>query len=160
MGANRFANAGGSRLSSLFNTPASQTQSNNTATQQLPDMNEPVQPDALRRAWKEYTNANPTEKLLNNVIVGYLPQLVEGTQLQYLVTFASPAQLEIITPHKAAILHYIKQKVRNTHITIDYKIAEEGTLKQAFSPREKIQEMIASNPAIQTLISSLNLEIG
>lgn len=161
-GANRFANVGGSRLTSLYNTPATQTQAQGTAggMQAMPEMNEPVQPDALRRAWKEFTNANPTEKLLNNVMVGYLPQLVEGTELDYLVTVASPAQLEIVTARKEEILRYLKQTVRNTHITIRYKIAEAGTIQRAFSPREKIQEMIKSNPAIETLITNLNLEIG
>ena len=123
-------------------------------------MNEPVQPDALRRAWKEYISTTPTEKLLNNIMVGYLPQLVEGTQTQYLVTFASQAQQEIVNQHLNSILYFVKQKVQNTHITIETEVKEELAAKQAFSPREKIQAMIEENSAVKDLINAFKLELG
>lgn len=158
-GANRFA-GGTSRLVSLHNAPTTRTQATAGPTQVMPDMNEPVQPDALRRAWKEFTQAHPTEKLLNNVIVGYLPQLVEGSQLDFQVTLSSPAQLEILTARKEEILRYVKMAVHNSHITIDYQVAADDSPQRAFSPREKIQEMMNSNPVLETLINNLHLEIG
>ena len=121
-------------------------------------MNEPVQPDALRRAWKEYISTNPAEKLLNNVMAGHLPQQVEGTQ--YVVTLASETQQEILEAHRMDILRYIQQRVSNTHITINYEVSEEEATKRAFSPREKIQDMMSSNQAISDLINTFKLEIG
>ena len=163
-GANRFANAanrpGSMRMASMHSMPPQQQNNTTSATQELPEMNEPVQPDALRRAWKEYISTTPTEKLLNNIMVGYLPQLVEGTQTQYLVTFASPAQQEIVNQHLNNILFFVKQKVQNTHITIQTEVKEELAAKQAFSPREKIQAMIEENSAIKDLINTFKLELG
>ena len=124
----------------------------------MQEMNEPVQPDALRRAWKEYISTNPAEKLLNNVMAGHLPQQVEGTQ--YVVTLASGTQQEIIEAHRMEILRFIQQKVSNTHIVINYEVSEAMAAKRAFSPREKIQDMISANHAISDLINSFKLEIG
>lgn len=158
-GANRFGTRpGGSHLASIHAVPQQQVSAPSATTQQKTDLNEPVTPDALRRAWKEYISTNPTQKLLNNVMVGFLPQQVDGTQYQ--VTLASGAQLDIINPHRETILQYIRQKVHNTHITIEYNVTEESIQRQAFSPREKMQDMIDNNSAINELVSVFKLEIG
>ena len=156
-GADRFSQVpAASHLSALQVTP--QQQQAAAAEQQLPEMNEPVQPDALRRAWKEFTSTIPTEKLLINVMAGYLPQQVEGTQ--YLVTLASKAQHDIVTARREEIRRYVCLKVQNSHITIDYVVSDAPELHHAFTPREKMQEMIKSNSAIQDLVSTFRLEVG
>ena len=160
-GADRFsAHPGGVRLTSIRTMPqqAGAAPTGAAPTQQVQEMNEPVQPDALRRAWKEYISTNPAEKLLNNVMAGHLPQQVEGTQ--YVVTLASETQQEILEAHRMDILRYIQQRVSNTHITINYEVSEEEATKRAFSPREKIQDMMSSNQAISDLINTFKLEIS
>lgn len=157
-GANRFAGASmGPRLTSLHSAPV-QPQSTASQQEQRVEMNEPVQPDALRRAWKEYISTNPTQQLLNNVMAGFLPQQVDGTQ--YLVTLASEAQREIIKPHSENILRYVQHKVQNTHVTIEYAVSEDVFQRHAFSPREKLQEMMQDNAALKDLVEAFNLEIG
>lgn len=159
-GPDRFAaRPGGMHLTSIRVAPQqSAANPGAAAVQEIHEMNEPVQPDALRRAWKEYISTNPAEKLLNNVMAGHLPQQVEGTQ--YEVTLASGAQQEIIEAHRMDILRYIQQKMSNTHIVINYVVSEEMAAKRAFSPREKIQDMMSSNQAISDLINTFKLEIG
>ncbi len=162
-GAGRFsARPGGPRLASIHGVGAVAEPGTVAAAapiRQEQDMNEPVQPDALRRAWKDYISTNPTEKLLNNVMVGYLPQQVDGTQ--YLVTLASEAQLDILNNHKEAIVRYIRQMVHNSHVEIQYEVATEDVLqRRAYSPREKIQDMINQNQVVDELIDTFKLELG
>ena len=54
-------------------------------------MNEPVEPDALRRAWKEFIAQNQTEKILISSMAEAVPQHVEG------VTYLSrvPGELQL-----------------------------------------------------------------
>ncbi len=162
-GASRFnTRPGGPRVVSIHGTsPAGDpgTPASAQPQQQIQEMNEPVQPDALRRAWKDFISTNPTEKLLNNVMAGFLPQQVDGTQ--YMVTLASEAQQEIIRPHTETIVRYLRQTLHNSHIQIQYEIASEDVLqKRAFSPREKIQDMIQANKAIDEMINTFKLELG
>ncbi|MBR0036214.1 MAG: DNA polymerase III subunit gamma/tau [Bacteroidales bacterium] len=155
---NRFGSrTAAPRLASLHGT-SPQQQSAQPATQQLPEMNDPVTPDALRRAWKQYISTIPTEKLLMNTMVSYLPELVEGTQ--YKITVVSEAQQEIFMPHRGEILRYLCNVLHNSHIQIDCEVAPESTVRHAFSPREKLQEMMDDNPAIESLIQTFGLEIG
>ena len=151
---NRFA--GGSRLASMHGTaPQQQSQA---PTRQLPEMNDPVTPDALRRAWKQYISTIPTEKLLMNTMVSFPPEWVEGTQ--YKITVASEAQQVIFMRHQADILRYLCNVLQNSHLQLECFVSAETAARQAFSPREKLQEMIKDNPAIETLIQKFGLEIG
>jgi len=160
-GAGRFATRpGGPRLASIHGTTTAESgPAAASPVQSVQEMNEPVQPDALRRAWKDFISANPTEKLLNNVMAGFLPQQVDGTQ--YLVTLASEAQQDILKSHTDSIVRYLRQTLHNSHLTIQYEVATDDVLqKRAFSPREKMQEMIHENQAIDEMVNCFKLEIG
>ena len=163
-GANRFAaRPGGLRVPSIHAAPPAapgETTSTGGAAQPAPEMNEPVQPDALRRVWKQFISTKPTEKILISVMAGHLPQLVEGTQYQ--VTLDSKVQYEKINSYREEIVRYMREQLRNSHIEVRFDVSDEDTAgpHKAFSPREKIQEMIAANESIQTMIGAFSLEIG
>ena len=156
-GADRFRQApGGARLSAMHGGVQVKPEAN--VVQELPEMNEPVQPDALRRTWKEFTSTIPTEKLLLNVMVGYLPQQVEGTQ--YVVTLASKAQQDIIEARREDIRRYLCLQLHNSHISIDYVVSDSREVRHSFTPREKMEDMIEANHAVQNLVSAFRLEVG
>lgn len=159
-GANRFApRAGGPRITSIYGAmQQSQQQTQATAQQPMTEQNEPVAPDALRRAWKQFTTTNSSEQLLTNVMAGCMPEQVSGTT--YKVMLLSQAQNEIITPHRDRLRRYLCELLHNSHIDIQYEVApDDPSVHRAFSPREKIQEIMNNYAPVAELVSTFGLEI-
>lgn len=150
----------GPRLASLRGVAPQQNVAGNSVQQQI-EMNEPVSEEALRRTWKSFTSTIPTEKLLCNVMVGCLPQLVEGTQ--YKVTLSSQAQFNILDPNRERIHHFLQSQLRNTSLRVAFEVDEsqENAPHRAFSPREKFQEMQKENEGpLKHLVESFGLEFA
>jgi len=154
------APAGMPRMMSMRSLPPRPGQTQAAVQQALPEMNEPVADDALRRMWKQYTNNVPTEKLLVNLMLGCAPQLVQGTQYQ--VTISSEQQRAILAPHLPNVVRFLQSEMHNTHISIDLNLQTSETgVHRAFSPREKFQEMQQSNPeALKHLVDAFGLEFA
>lgn len=147
----------GPRLSSL-NTNSLSTPTVQPAQQSL-DLNEPVDDSALRRYWKEYTNTIQTEKLLVNLMLGCMPQLVEGTNYQ--VTVASEQQKYELDQNMPAVCNYLGKLLQNTHITINVLVDETPHESVAYSPRERLNDMKQTNEeAIDILVNELSLEFA
>ena len=143
----------------MFGQRTQATPQQNEAAQQMQEMNEPVEPDALRRAWKEFIAANPTEKILISSMSEAVPELVEGTT--YLSRVPGEIQMSEIEHNRERIVRFLREKLRNTHIVVNYELLPESERPhQAFSPREKIQEMIAENSAVEELVKAFSLEIA
>ena len=107
----------------------------------MQEMNEPVEPDALRRVWKDFIAQNQTEKILISSMAEAIPQQVEGTT--YISRVPGELQLKEIEQNSERIAQYLRRTLRNSHITVNYELLpEEERPKQAFSPREKMQEMM------------------
>jgi len=148
------------RMVSMRHLPTSAAQAPAATQQSLPEMNEPVADDALRRAWRHYTNTVPSEKLLVNLMLNCAPQLVQGTQYQ--ISVVGDAQRNILEPHLPTISRYLQSEMHNTHISLSVLVqAPDSTARRAFSPREKFNEMKQSNPeAISNLIDKFGLELA
>lgn len=146
-------------LGPMFGARTSATPAQNQAVQQMQEMNEPVEPDALRRVWKDFIAQNQTEKILISSMAEAIPQQVEGTT--YISRVPGELQLKEIEQNSERIAQYLRRTLRNSHITVNYELLpEDERPKQAFSPREKMQEMIDENPAVDELIKTFKLEIG
>ena len=138
---------------------SSATPAQNQAVQESQEMNEPVEPDALRRAWKEFIAQNQTEKILISSMAEAVPQHVEG--VTYLSRVPGELQLKELENNRERIHQFLHRTLRNSFVTINYElIPEEDRPKIAFSPREKMQEMIDENPAVDELVKAFKLEIG
>ncbi|MBE6332171.1 MAG: DNA polymerase III subunit gamma/tau [Bacteroidales bacterium] len=155
----RIMARGSASLGSMFGQRTQATPQQNEAAQQMQEMNEPVEPDALRRAWKEFIAANPAEKILISSMSEAVPELVEGTT--YLSRVPGEIQMSEIEHNRERIVRFLREKLRNTHIVVNYELLPESERPhQAFSPREKIQEMIAENSAVEELVKAFSLEIA
>lgn len=150
--------AGGPRLMGLNTSPQQNGASVQPAQQSL-EMNEPVSDEALRRCWKEYTSTIQTEKFLVNLMLGSLPQLVEGTNYQ--VTVASEQQKLELEQNMPNVTTYLGKRLQNTHIRIQVEVSEELSTSVAYSPRERLNEMQKTNEtAINTLVDAFGLELA
>ena len=88
-----------------------------------------------------------------------VPQHVEG--VTYLSRVPGELQLKELENNRERIHQFLHRTLRNSFVTINYElIPEEDRPKIAFSPREKMQEMIDENPAVDELVKAFKLEIG
>ena len=161
--ANRFGQRpGGPHLASLrVQTPAGQPTTAAAPDQQAAaDMDEPVEPEALRRAWRQYTNTIPGQKLLINVMNTFRPQPTEGSTTHYRIEVQSKVQQDIYLAHRADVQRALRQALRNSHIDIECVVAESSSVRRAFTPREKLKEMMADNPAVEELVNVFGLELA
>ena len=123
-------------------------------------MDEPVEPEALRRAWRQYTNTIPGQKLLINVMNTFRPQPTEGSTTHYRIEVQSKVQQDIYLAHRADVQRALRQALRNSHIDIECVVAESSSVRRAFTPREKLKEMMADNPAVEELVNVFGLELA
>lgn len=130
-----------------------------TTTVLQSDMNEPVEESALRRAWNQYLETVPEEKLLITAIQNSEIQLVEGTQVG--VKVSSEEHMQRINERKGEILGFLRQKIRNSHLDMTFAIVTDDGAKAAFTPRERIAEMREEAPElVDELIETFGLELS
>jgi DNA polymerase-3 subunit gamma/tau len=124
--------------------------------QQMEEQNEPVDDSALRRTWKEFVSTIPTENFVAHTMLSCIPQRIEG--VHYQVTVLNQEQRDRLAARHEAILRYLRTHLHNTHLTFDIVQADLSTQHQAFTPREKFQEMRADNEALQQMVDAFGLE--
>ena len=91
---------------------------------------------------------------------GSMPQRAEGTQ--FTVTLPSVTQQDILTANSERITRYLRQQLHNDYITLSFVCNETGDgPHQAYSPREKFEEMKKDNPdPLNALVSAFGLEFA
>lgn len=166
--ANRFAPQSGAmprRITSIRGVSATQpqttTSSSSFAQQKQDTQNEPVDPTYLMAMWKQFAIDNAGERLISGVINECLPQSVSADNLNYVVNLISEDQLKLMSSSKNKILQYLVEKVKNSKITIDFKVVENTTSRHRLTPREQFQEMNEKHPEmISSLSEKFNIELA
>lgn len=149
---------GGSRTTSIHavNRPQGTTEQREEA---LPEMNETIDDDSLRRVWKNFTTTIPSEKLIVNLMLEYLPQAIGPAH--YKVQLSSEEQVGRMQSYASQILRYLHLNLKNTHIRIDYEVLQGQQTARAVTMREKFEEMRQENPnGINHLIDTFKLEFS
>lgn len=120
-----------------------------------------VDPSALRRYWQEYTQTIPAEKLLIAMMLDTKIELEkQGSRPVCMVTVKDNMQKDKINSSRMSILSYLQANLNNSLLDIQISVAEQEVVHKAFTPREKLQEMITNNPDMQDLINTFGLELG
>ncbi len=146
-------------LSRTNNSQPGNLASSASPTQQMPEMNEPVEESALRRTWKQYIQTIPEEKLLQTAIQNSEIQLLEGTHID--VKVGSEEQMQRIEESKGDVLRYLRQQLRNSKLMMTFTVNKEVAVKVALTPRERMAEMREEHPElIDELVNTFGLELS
>jgi DNA polymerase-3 subunit gamma/tau len=129
-----------------------------TQTMQEQEQNEPVDDSALRRTWKEFVNTIPSENFVANTMLNCIPTLVEGVHYQVMVM--NQEQKDRLAARHETIVHYLRTHLHNSHISLDIVQADLSAQHQAFTPREKFNEMRSENETLQQLVDMFGLEFA
>lgn len=141
--------------------PQQQLAQQASAMQPQAIQNAEIDPSALRRCWKEYTQTIPAEKLLIAMMLDTSIELeMKGNKPVCKITVKDKMQQDKINASRLAILTYLQANLNNNSLDIQFEVAEQQMARKAFTPREKLQEMMNQNTELQNLIDTFGLELG
>ena len=122
------------------------------------EMSNPFTVEDLQRAWVRFTQTIPTETVLVNTMISCKPQMQSA--LHFEVVVDNQAQVKLVQEKAAYILPFLKQELKNTHISMSVRESARAEKQKAFSQREKLNMMAQKNPYIRQFADKFGLELA
>jgi DNA polymerase III subunit gamma/tau len=118
---------------------------------------EPVSSQNLVKVWKMLSEKFKTDKNLYYTLSNKTPEVKEN----HLITFAvdNKIQKDELEDRKADIMAFVREELKNYHVQLEVMVSDASSITKPYSPKEKYNEMVKKNPALQHLKDQLNLEI-
>lgn len=113
---------------------------------------------AMQAAWKEYVDRlqNKGEKIMASTLETDTPTL-EGTTIH--LEFPNHTMRVELERAQHSLLEYLKRKLNNYDIDLSIKVNEQSAKKFAFTPREKYEKMRETNPHLELLLKTFDLDL-
>ncbi|WP_026934916.1 DNA polymerase III subunit gamma/tau [Christiangramia echinicola] len=112
----------------------------------------------LVKEWKSYTERlkRKGEKILASIFESQTPTL-QGREIH--LTFPNETMKIDLEREENRLMTYLKAKLRNTHITLNIHVDEVISKKYAFTPQEKYEKLKESNPLLDKLRATFDLDV-
>ena len=112
----------------------------------------------MQEAWKEFVEMQHEkgEKILASIMETDTPTLDGKKIILELPNDTMKQELERAQYH---LLGHIKDRLQNTHISLDIKVNEQVAKKYAFTPMEKYEKLREKNALIDKLRTTFDLDI-
>lgn len=113
--------------------------------------------EQLHKAWLEYAEAHPTERILVNTMKAALPEKKEGHL--YRISVDDTIQIDTINESKPDILKFLHDKLVNDNVdfVVEQRVGEAPP--STWTQREVLQHMIEKQPQLGKLISDFGLTV-
>jgi DNA polymerase III subunit gamma/tau len=114
----------------------------------------------LRFTWKAFTELKKADKDMNFAMTlsKHEPILVSKHLINY--ELDNEAQLELMKDHKKEILDYLREKLSNREIQLDFIMADENKENsRLYSPTDKFKYLAEKNPILLELQRRLDLNL-
>jgi DNA polymerase-3 subunit gamma/tau len=109
-------------------------------------------------AWNAFTAGLTEEKLLQNAMNLYKPQMLNESLFE--VKVSNEISKQFLEDNSLRILSFLREKLGNDDITMILSIAETSDIKKPLSQREIFDAMVDENPALQKLSDEFGLELS
>ena len=134
----------------------------NAEAQQLQEMHlseaRPIDPEQLAELWNAYAATIPEETILVNTIRMAPPSMVSPTQFEVVVS--TPDQKSRLEAHAIEIYNFLRPRLHNGQLTMSVRLTDATAPTRAYSPREKYQQMVSSNPDLTLLRDAFGLDLA
>ena len=124
----------------------------------LQQMNQPVEEDGLKAAWKEYTQGREIDPILYNTIISTKPNMLNATEFEVVVD--NPDQVARMHERGTDILHFLRNKLQNSSITMHIRESEKNEKVRNYSDREKYNYFAQINPDLTMLKDRFGLDLA
>ncbi len=121
-------------------------------------MDEAFTEEDMVHHWQQYTEKlkKKGEKILASILESQTPILEEK---QILLTFPNETMKLDLQKEEPRMMGYLKKKLKNTHISLKIIVDEATSRKYAFTPQEKYEKLKESNPLIDKLRATFDLDV-
>lgn len=121
-------------------------------------MDEEFTEEMLVDEWKNYTERlkNKGEKILASILESQTPELREK---KIHLTFPNETMKLDLEREENKLMGFLKKKLRNTYIRLVIKVDETTSRKYAFTPQEKYEKLKETNPLIDKLRATFDLDV-
>ena len=140
---------------------------NPTVTPKVPEApatatlrNQPFTAEQLLEAWNGYIEEHPQERALVTTMSYAQPQRGDSGE-RYVMVVGSPNEQKNIEEHKAELMKYLSDAVKNDHLTLDIKISEVPIeTPKILSPREVVEQIKQNNPNFTQFLKDFDLGLA
>ena len=120
---------------------------------------QPVNEENMQMAWRAFAAALPREDIATAGRMNtMLPKLAEDG-VTFSVSVANNLIEDDLRKKKATIEAYMRKELHNSHVTMDIVVSEAAVSTRLLSPREQYEAMRKKNPALNLLMSELDLDL-
>ncbi len=109
----------------------------------------------LEKAWQEF--ARKQEKFIQQTLQNAHPHVQESNRL--VITLENIFQRDKINDIKSDLMPYLRAELHNDDLALEIIVSEDVETHKAYTPREKLEEMMKDNPALVKLIKEFDLEL-
>lgn len=112
----------------------------------------------VQKAWTAYSNKieKRGNKILASVYNSDIPKL-NGKKI--CIELPNETMKISVLQDQSSLMKFLKEELDNTEISLEIKVNHVQEKKYAFTPREKYQKLAETNPAIETLRKTFELDI-
>ncbi|WP_299521288.1 DNA polymerase III subunit gamma/tau [Winogradskyella sp.] len=119
---------------------------------------EPVEQDALTKAWNAYTISmeKKGEKILASILHMAEPKLID-TAIH--ISYSNQTNKIELERAQYPLLSYLRKTLQNFDLHLEISVNEEIAKKYAFTPKEKYEKLKEKNPNIELLKKTFGLDL-
>ncbi len=117
--------------------------------------NLPVQQAELNVVWEAFAKGQGT--FVQQTLMLSHPVLKGESTVH--VRLENSFQQEKINDVKPELMPYLRAKLKNDSITVEVSVSASLESTKAFTPKEKLEQMMKSNPALVKLVKTLDLQM-
>lgn len=120
----------------------------------LVEQSEAYTEEELRKVWDEFAEG----RKLYHAEYHLLMQPYERTAHLITMVLHNPIQDTILANFKGDLTFFLRDKLKNSFITVAGELREEESKKVMYTPREKFQFLVEKNPMLRELKERLGLD--
>lgn len=143
--------------SALEDRPQETVQEAHAAT--APRRTTPFVDEALASLWEEFAAARPTAHLLVNTMRQSSPKRRAEGEYVFDVTVENQAQVDVMNETSPELLPFLRDRLNNDLITLEYHINQGASMPSAWNDRELLKHIVDRHPYAARFISDFKLTL-
>lgn len=120
--------------------------------------NQPYTPEAVEKAWLDFAEAHPTERILVNTMLAARPRLLDNGA--FFVAVDDQIQVDAINESKHDILTHIRTAVSNDLFDFKVSVTQGQSSPVTWTQREVLQHIVNEHPEISDFIKEFGFTLG
>lgn len=129
----------------------------NSASGSLERLNENFSDEQFISAWHEYIRVNPHQQILTSAMNSATPRRKEGCEFEVLVDH--PAQVQAFESAMPRLLKFLREHLRNDHLTVRAGINPDKKIPKFLPPQEFLKKVVEENQPLGEFLKKLDIEI-